>query len=196
MVSDVPIGALLSGGVDSSAVVAMMARTGSGTIKTFSIGFSARQYDETNYARMVAQRYATEHREFVVEPDTVTVLPLLVWHYGEPFADPSAIPTYYVSEAARRKVTVALNGDGGDECFLVTPGTGRCTLFPGLTVCRNGAGRGSSACSLWRRARFNAGSRFRGFAVYCRLPKSNPASAMPLQSLPSPIATRTTAIAS
>ena len=118
MVSDVPLGAFLSGGVDSSAVVAMMARIGGGTIKTFSIGFSARQYDETYYARMVAQRYATDHQEFVVEPDAVAVLPRLVWHYGEPFADPSAIPTYYVSEMARRKVTVALNGDGGDECFF------------------------------------------------------------------------------
>ena len=118
LVSDVPLGAFLSGGVDSSAVVAMMARIGGGTVKTFSIGFSARQYDETHYARMVARRYATEHQELVIEPDAVTVLPRLVWHYGEPFADPSAIPTYYVSEMARRKVTVALNGDGGDECFL------------------------------------------------------------------------------
>jgi asparagine synthase (glutamine-hydrolysing) len=95
-----------------------MARIGGGTIKTFSIGFSAKQYDETHYARMVAQRYATEHQELVIEPDAVTVLPRLIWHYGEPFADPSAIPTYYVSEMARRKVTVALNGDGGDECFF------------------------------------------------------------------------------
>jgi asparagine synthase (glutamine-hydrolysing) len=118
MVSDVPLGAFLSGGVDSSAVVAMMARIGGGAIKTFSIGFSARQYDETYYARMVAQRYATEHQELVVEPNAVTVLPRLVWHYGEPFADPSAIPTYYISEMARRKVTVALTGDGGDECFF------------------------------------------------------------------------------
>jgi asparagine synthase (glutamine-hydrolysing) len=118
LVSDVPLGAFLSGGVDSSAVVAMMARIGSGTVKTFSIGFSARQYDETSYARMVAQRYSTEHQELVIEPDAVTVLPRLVWHYGEPFADPSAIPTYYVSEMARQKVTVALSGDGGDECFF------------------------------------------------------------------------------
>jgi len=110
--------AFLSGGVDSSAVVAMMARVGGGTVKTFSIGFSHRQYDETRYARMVAERYATEHQELVVKPDAVTVLPRLVWHYGEPFADPSAIPTYYVSEMARRQVTVALNGDGGDESFL------------------------------------------------------------------------------
>jgi asparagine synthase (glutamine-hydrolysing) len=118
LVSDVPLGAFLSGGVDSSAVVAMMARIGSGTVKTFSIGFSARQYDETHYARMVAQRYSTDHQELVIEPDAVAVLPRLVWHYGEPFADPSAIPTYYVSEMARQKVTVALSGDGGDECFF------------------------------------------------------------------------------
>jgi asparagine synthase (glutamine-hydrolysing) len=118
LVSDVPLGAFLSGGIDSSAVVAIMARVGGGTVKTFSIGFSTRQYDETRYARMVAKRYATEHQEFIVEPDAVKVLPRLVWHYGEPFADPSAIPTYYVAEMARHKVTVALNGDGGDENFL------------------------------------------------------------------------------
>jgi asparagine synthase (glutamine-hydrolysing) len=118
LVSDVPLGAFLSGGVDSSAVVAMMARVGGSTVKTFSIGFPQRQYDETRYARMVVERYATEHQELVVEPDAVAVLPRLVWHYGEPFADPSAIPTYYVSELARRKVTVTLNGDGGDENFL------------------------------------------------------------------------------
>jgi asparagine synthase (glutamine-hydrolysing) len=118
LISDVPLGAFLSGGVDSSAVVAMMARVGGGTVKTFSIGFSAREYDETRYARMVAERYATNHTELVVEPDAVAVLPRLVWHFGEPFADPSAVPTYYVAQMARREVTVALNGDGGDECFL------------------------------------------------------------------------------
>ena len=118
LISDVPLGAFLSGGVDSSAVVATMARVGSGTVKTFSIGFSAKEYDETRYARMVAERYATDHQELVVEPDAVAVLPRLVWHYGEPFADPSAVPTYYVSKLARQEVTVALNGDGGDECFL------------------------------------------------------------------------------
>jgi asparagine synthase (glutamine-hydrolysing) len=118
LISDVPLGAFLSGGVDSSAVVATMARVGGGTVKTFSIGFSAKEYDETRYARMVAERYATDHQELVVEPDAVAVLPRLVWHYGEPFADPSAVPTYYVSELARQEVKVALNGDGGDECFL------------------------------------------------------------------------------
>jgi asparagine synthase (glutamine-hydrolysing) len=118
LISDVPLGAFLSGGVDSSAVVATMARVGGGTVKTFSIGFSAKEYDETRYARMVAERYSTDHQELVVEPDAVAVLPRLVWHYGEPFADPSAVPTYYVSKLARQEVTVALNGDGGDECFL------------------------------------------------------------------------------
>ncbi len=118
MISDVPLGAFLSGGVDSSAVVAMMARAGVGPVKTFSIGFSDTRYDETRYARMVAQRYATDHRELVVEPDAAAILPRLVWHYGEPFADPSAVPTWYVAEMARRHVTVALTGDGGDESFL------------------------------------------------------------------------------
>ena len=118
LVSDVPLGAFLSGGIDSSAVVAMMARAGGGRVKTFSIGFAAKEYDETRYARMVAQRYGTDHEELVVEPDAVAVLPRLVWHYGEPFADPSAVPTWYVAELARRRVTVALTGDGGDECFL------------------------------------------------------------------------------
>ena len=121
LVADVPLGAFLSGGIDSSSVVAMMARAGSGRVKTFSIGFSDRNYDERRYARLVAERYGTEHEEFVVEPDAVAVLPKLVWHYGEPFADPSAVPTYYVSEMARRHVTVALSGDGGDEAFLGYP---------------------------------------------------------------------------
>ncbi|MGH7037731.1 MAG: asparagine synthase (glutamine-hydrolyzing) [Stellaceae bacterium] len=118
LVSDVPLGAFLSGGVDSSAVVATMARVGGGRVKTFTIGFSAKAYDETRYARMVAERYGTDHEELVVEPDSVAILPRLVWHYGEPFADPSAVPTYYVAQMARRRVSVALNGDGGDECFL------------------------------------------------------------------------------
>ncbi len=118
LISDVPLGAFLSGGVDSSAVVAMMARAGGGPVKTFSIGFADKHYDETRYARMVAQSYGADHHELIVEPDAVAVLPRLVWHYGEPFADPSAVPTWYVAEMARRDVTVALTGDGGDECFL------------------------------------------------------------------------------
>ncbi|HTW52415.1 MAG TPA: asparagine synthase (glutamine-hydrolyzing) [Stellaceae bacterium] len=118
LIADVPLGAFLSGGIDSASIVAMMARVGGARVKTFTIGFGDPRFDETRYARMVAERYGTDHEEYVVEPDAVAVLPRLVWHYGEPFADPSAVPTYYVSEMARRKVTVALNGDGGDEAFL------------------------------------------------------------------------------
>ncbi len=118
MTSDVPLGAFLSGGVDSSAVVAMMARHSSGRIKTFCIGFDEAEYDERAYARMVAERYDTDHHEMVIRPNAMDILPKLIWHYNEPFADPSAVPTYYVSEIARRQVTVALNGDGGDESFL------------------------------------------------------------------------------
>ncbi|HWB51305.1 MAG TPA: asparagine synthase (glutamine-hydrolyzing) [Stellaceae bacterium] len=121
LIADVPLGAFLSGGIDSASVVAAMARVGGGRVKTFTIGFGDPRFDETRYARMVAERYGTEHEEYVVEPDATAVLPRLVWHYGEPFADPSAIPTYYVSEMARRQVTVALNGDGGDEAFLGYP---------------------------------------------------------------------------
>jgi asparagine synthase (glutamine-hydrolysing) len=118
LISDVPLGAFLSGGVDSSAIVALMSRLGAAPVKTFSIGFTNAEFDETCYARIVAQRYQTEHRERVVEPDAAAVIPRLVWHYGEPFADPSMVPTYYVSQLAREEVTVVLNGDGGDEAFF------------------------------------------------------------------------------
>jgi asparagine synthase (glutamine-hydrolysing) len=117
LISDVPLGAFLSGGIDSSAIVALMAGLMDTPVKTFSIGFDEKEYDELPYARMVAQRYGTDHHEFVVRPDAVEIFPKLVWHYNEPFADASAIPTYYLSEMARRYVTVALNGDAGDENF-------------------------------------------------------------------------------
>jgi asparagine synthase (glutamine-hydrolysing) len=94
LISDVPLGAFLSGGVDSSAIVALMSRLGAAPVKTFSIGFQNAVFDETRYARMVAERYETDHQEFIVEPDAAAVIPRLVWHYGEPFADPSMIPTY------------------------------------------------------------------------------------------------------
>lgn len=116
LIADVPIGALLSGGIDSSIVVALMARH-SDRVKTFSIGFEDAAYDELRHARRVAERYGTDHHELVVRPDAASVLPLLVRHYGEPYADSSAIPTYYVAQLARQHVTVALNGDGGDESF-------------------------------------------------------------------------------
>jgi asparagine synthase (glutamine-hydrolysing) len=117
LVSDVPVGAFLSGGLDSSTVAACMARSASGPIKTFSIGFDEADYDELRYARMVASRYGTDHFELVVKPDVMEVLPRLAWQFDEPFADASAVPTYCVSRITRDHVTVALSGDGGDESY-------------------------------------------------------------------------------
>lgn len=117
LMSEVPLGAFLSGGIDSGAVVALMAQATSEPVKTFSIGFDEQSFNELPYARQVAERYATDHHEFTVTPDALAVLPELVWAYGEPFADSSALPTYYVARETRQRVTVALNGDGGDEAF-------------------------------------------------------------------------------
>jgi asparagine synthase (glutamine-hydrolysing) len=117
LVSDVPIGAFLSGGMDSGTVVALMAGATRGHVRTFAIGFDEASHDELAHARRVAQHHGTQHFEFVVKPDALEVLPKLVWQFDEPFADSSAIPTYYVARMTRERVKVALNGDGGDECL-------------------------------------------------------------------------------
>ena len=117
LVADVPFGAFLSGGVDSSAVVAKMARSLPEPVKTFTIGFEEEEFSELGYARQVARRWGTEHHEEVLRPDAISILPTLVRHYGEPFGDSSAIPTYYVSRLAAASVPMVLSGDGGDELF-------------------------------------------------------------------------------
>ncbi len=117
LMSDVPLGAFLSGGIDSSIVVGLMSSMMSQPVKTFSIGFEEDDYSELPYARQVAKHFGTDHQEFFVRPDLVSVLPELVWAYDEPFGDASMLPTYYVSKLAREHVTVVLTGDGGDEIF-------------------------------------------------------------------------------
>lgn len=117
LIGERPIGAFLSGGLDSSLVVACMVEQSSQRVRTFSIGFEEAAWDERPWARVVAERLGTEHHEAVVRPDAEAILPSLVWHYDEPFADSSAIPSWYLAEMTRAHVTVALNGDGGDESF-------------------------------------------------------------------------------
>jgi asparagine synthase (glutamine-hydrolysing) len=117
LISDVPLGALLSGGVDSSIIVALMARASSAPVKTFSIGFRAERFNEAEHARLVAQRFGTDHHELVLEPNLEETLTFLSGMLEEPFGDSSMLPTYFVSRMAREQVTVALSGDGGDELF-------------------------------------------------------------------------------
>ena len=117
LMSEVPLGAFLSGGIDSSTVVALMAGLMKEPVSTSSVGFREDQFNELPYARMVAERYRTNHHEYVVDPQVTEVIEKLSWFYDEPFADASAVPTYYVSKMAREHVTVALSGDGGDENF-------------------------------------------------------------------------------
>ncbi len=117
MRSDVPFGAFLSGGVDSTIITGLMQQQSTQKVRTFSIGFSEKKFDERVYAREAAAKLGTDHHEFVVDPSAVEMLPKLTWHYDEPFADSSAIPTMYLSQLTRQQVTVALTGDGGDELF-------------------------------------------------------------------------------
>ena len=117
LMSDVPLGAFLSGGIDSSSVVALMSDIKDEPVLTSSIGFEEQDFNELGYARKIASRFETDHHEKIVRPDAVGIVEKLAWHYDEPFADSSAVPTYYVSKVARENVTVALSGDGGDENF-------------------------------------------------------------------------------
>ncbi len=117
LISDVPLGAFLSGGIDSSIVVGLMSTIMDKPVKTFSIGFKEDRYNELGYARTVAERFKTDHHEFVVDPKAIDLVEKIVWHFDEPFGGPSAIPTFIVSEMARKHVTVVLTGDGGDEVF-------------------------------------------------------------------------------
>jgi len=145
-VSDVPLGAFLSGGIDSAAVVALMAREGGRPVKTFTIGFEEESHNELPYARRVARRYGTDHHEFIVKPDAAEVIPLLVRHYNEPFADSSALPTYYVSKVTRAHVTVALSGDGGDESFSGYDRYGEILRWGRADVVPHSARRAVAAC--------------------------------------------------
>jgi asparagine synthase (glutamine-hydrolysing) len=115
--SDVPLGAHLSGGVDSSLIVALAAQEMNTPLKTFSVGFSEREYDELHFARLVAERYKTDHHEIRIGPEVIRELPQMVYHYEEPFADPSLLPTWKLCGVTKKEVTVVLNGDGGDENF-------------------------------------------------------------------------------
>jgi len=117
LISDVPLGVFLSGGADSSTIVALMSKLTRKPVKTFSVGFEESSHNELPFAQIVAKTFGTEHHEFLVKPKALEVLPELVWHYGEPFADSSALPAFYVAQMAKDYVKVALNGDGGDENF-------------------------------------------------------------------------------
>lgn len=167
LISDVPVGALLSGGLDSSVVVALMARE-HGRVRTFSIGFEQAAYDERHFAREVSRHFGTDHRELIVDPASVVTPEAVAAHYGEPFADSSAIPSLAVCALARRDVTVALSGDGGDESFmgyeryLALDLAGRLARFPGplvagLSACLSALPAGGPKTRRYRLRRF-AGS--------------------------------------
>jgi len=121
LISDVPLGAFLSGGVDSSLIVGIMAGISGRPVKTFSIGFEEKDFDELSYGKLVSEHFSTEHHEFVVRPNAIEILPKLIWHYNEPFADSSAIATYYVASMTKDYVKVVLTGDAGDENFAGYP---------------------------------------------------------------------------
>jgi asparagine synthetase B (glutamine-hydrolysing) len=168
--------AFLSGGVDSSTVVALMSEVSDEPVRTFTVGFESQAYDERPLARLVAQQFRTDHHEFVLQPESVDVLPKLAAHFHEPFADSSALPTYYVSKFARESVKVALSGDGGDELFVGYTGFAGVELArraqsyrhssAGICVDQCGAGRRSSAligmtASRWQKRLADTARRLR-----------------------------------
>ena len=158
LVSDVPFGAFLSGGLDSSTVVAYMSQLLEQPVRTFSIGFDQEEYDETQYARQVARQFETEHHQEYVRPDALEVLSKLVRHYGEPFADSSALPTYYVSQLAASHVKMVLSGDGGDENFA------------GYSTYAHLAQRHRGPRGVYRRMRYGLGSIARAAGLRPKLP--------------------------
>jgi asparagine synthase (glutamine-hydrolysing) len=160
LMSDVPLGAFLSGGIDSSLVVGLMSQASSARVKTFSIGFDEPAYDELAHARRVANHFGTDHHEFVVKPDAVGILDRIVSHFDEPFADSSAIPTWYVSELARRHVTVVLSGDGGDELF---GGYDRYLPHPRVAAFDRYSPRGFRRLAALAAARLPHGARGKNF---------------------------------
>ena len=170
LVAEVPVGAFLSGGLDSSAVVAAMAEESSTRVRTFSISFEEADFDEAAYARRVAEHLGTDHHEFHVRPDALETMPLLARHFGEPFADPAAIPTWYLAEQTRQHVTVALNGDGGDECFggygRYTRSLRRARLDPLTQRLRSpGARLGEALVDRWSRRFGSRTVRLAGLAL-------------------------------
>ncbi len=159
--SDVPLGAFLSGGIDSTIIVGLMQKLCKEPVRTFSVGFPVREYDETRYARQAAERFGTVHHEFQVEPNAVEILPKLVWHYDEPFADNSAVPTWYLAQVTRQHVTVALSGDGGDELFAGYP-----------RYCAAWLAQACDRLPAWLRA--GIGARFLATAAGQRASEGNP----------------------
>lgn len=169
MVADVEVGAFLSGGLDSSLVVALMSRHSDKPVKTFSIGFEQQAYNELPFARLMAEHCRTEHHEFTVRPDALAILPSLLRHYGEPYADSSAIPTYYLARMTREHVKVALNGDGGDESFAGYPRYKAMKLAAILDRLPRGARSAAAAIARTLPAPFESKSywrRLRKFLTY------------------------------
>ena len=165
LISDVPLGAFLSGGIDSSAIVGLMAGLMDQPVETFTIGFEDRDgFDERPYARCVAKRHGTNHHEFVVHPDAVDLVERLVWHHDQPFGDSSAIPTFLLSEVTRQHVTVALSGDGGDELFAGYERFAAGWPRGATPRCRRRCGRRRGTLGFCRGAAWEAARQLQRFA--------------------------------